>query len=221
MYDNLVLVSGGIDSTVLAHKLVKHEKKKVRGLFFDFDTEASPSGRAFSRRLAFELDFPLEILKFESLKRLAFDYDPSVAFKSYIMDEEATTVLYSTPIDLFASILAVVSFHAHEVKVDEVLFGLTAEQLQTNPELPNFFTNFSDALNRANTKLPEIKFATPFSTLTKPEIVALGVKLGVSYQDTWSCCYSRKKHCGTCVECKRRKGAFQEAKIEDPTAYRN
>lgn len=64
-----------------------------------------------------------------------------------------------------------------------------------------------------------IRLATPLQWLEKWEIVQLGERLGVKWEDTWSCYDNGEIHCGKCPTCRARKAAFEKAGVEDPTIY--
>ncbi len=65
----------------------------------------------------------------------------------------------------------------------------------------------------------EINFYTPFASLSKSDLVRLGVERNVPFHITWSCLKGGDKHCGQCCNCIERKGAFRTANISDPTKY--
>lgn len=62
----------------------------------------------------------------------------------------------------------------------------------------------------------KITIHAPFMNMTKAEEIALGVKLGVDYGETWSCYRGTEKPCGTCDSCLLRADAFAKAGCEDP-----
>jgi 7-cyano-7-deazaguanine synthase len=60
---------------------------------------------------------------------------------------------------------------------------------------------------------------TPFLNKDKASIMRIGLKLGVPFENTWSCSVSVEKHCGRCADCVARKQAFGEVGLADPTRY--
>lgn len=65
----------------------------------------------------------------------------------------------------------------------------------------------------------KIRLVAPFISMMKHEIVAEGHRLGVPFEDTWSCYRGGDVHCGTCATCRARHEAFEKAGIPDPTDY--
>lgn len=65
----------------------------------------------------------------------------------------------------------------------------------------------------------QIRLHTPLEWLNKSGVVTLGNKLGVRFEDTWSCYKGDEFHCGICPTCRSRKQAFEAAEVVDPTTY--
>jgi len=65
-----------------------------------------------------------------------------------------------------------------------------------------------------------IRLVTPFVTMSKREILALGLSLGVPYEHTWSCYQAEDVACGVCGACHFRRAAFDALGVEDPIPYR-
>ena len=66
-----------------------------------------------------------------------------------------------------------------------------------------------------------LKIPTPLITLSKAEIIRLGVSLGVDYALTHSC-YDPSpdgRPCGACDSCLLRRAGFRAAGLEDPLPY--
>jgi 7-cyano-7-deazaguanine synthase len=70
------------------------------------------------------------------------------------------------------------------------------------------------ALNRVK----PVRVQAPFATLSKADIVRLGVELKVDFSRTWSCYRGVPPACGTCPTCVERAEAFRKAGLKDPAA---
>ncbi len=64
-----------------------------------------------------------------------------------------------------------------------------------------------------------IKIVTPLIELKKTEIIQLGNKLGVPWEQTWSCYAGGETACGVCDSCRLRLAAFAELGLKDPVPY--
>ena len=59
----------------------------------------------------------------------------------------------------------------------------------------------------------------PFAALSKSDVAALGLRLGVPFELTWSCYKGGEKACGKCGTCVERLEAFADSGAVDPIAY--
>lgn len=84
---------------------------------------------------------------------------------------------------------------------------------------PEFFAAFDRAEQLANDGFALTRLLTPFSTMTKADIVSEGARLGVPFDQTYSCYRGGERHCGKCGTCVERREAFLLAGVEDPTEY--
>jgi 7-cyano-7-deazaguanine synthase len=65
-----------------------------------------------------------------------------------------------------------------------------------------------------------IDVVTPLASMTKADVIRLGLTLGVPFELTMSCMNPQGElHCGTCSKCRERKDAFGEAGVTDPARY--
>lgn len=93
--------------------------------------------------------------------------------------------------------------------------------LSHNP-FPDATRAFFDAMQRALSIGVDhpIVIETPFSEMSKAEVIRLGQSLGVRFDLTLSCMQpAGGRHCGRCSKCRERRDAFNEATVTDPTAY--
>lgn len=83
---------------------------------------------------------------------------------------------------------------------------------------PDFFDTLARALSLGLDQ--HIEIATPFASLTKSQVIRLGVDLDVPLMLTLSCMNpQRGLHCGQCSKCRERRDAFREAGVSDVTQY--
>jgi 7-cyano-7-deazaguanine synthase len=92
------------------------------------------------------------------------------------------------------------------------------------PEYIAAFERMANLATRAGVQggQPPLRIHTPLIHLTKAQIIAAGLKLGVDYSLT-STCYDPSpdgKACGQCDACLLRKKGFAENGIADPIEYR-
>ena len=116
---------------------------------------------------------------------------------------------------------------AESVGAFDIFFGANAADFTGYPDCrPAFFTAFEALANVATKAGVEgagrFKVHTPLITMTKPDIIREGVKLGVDYSLTLSCYHpdDAGRACATCDACQLRKQGFAEAGVEDLTTYR-
>jgi len=83
---------------------------------------------------------------------------------------------------------------------------------------PSFIGAMRNAAAFCHTK--PIAVLTPFSDVTKADVVSIGTESGVPFSQTYSCYEGGLKHCGECGTCVERILAFHEAGIADPTEYK-
>ncbi|MBI2890592.1 MAG: 7-cyano-7-deazaguanine synthase [Nitrospirae bacterium] len=59
---------------------------------------------------------------------------------------------------------------------------------------------------------------TPFIRKSKADVIRLGRDLGVPFDLTWSCLRDGPIHCRSCSSCRERRDGFRSAGVDDPLA---
>ena len=112
--------------------------------------------------------------------------------------------------------LAVAGGWAISLRFDRVAFGAHGGDHAIYPDCRAEFADAMDAV-LALADWHKIQLVRPFVGITKTDIVTLGAKLGVPFENTWSCYKGTELHCGRCGTCVERREAFHLAGIQDPT----
>lgn len=66
---------------------------------------------------------------------------------------------------------------------------------------------------------PQLRLHTPLTELSKADVVHVGFKLGVQFDNTWSCMLDRETHCGRCIQCRSRKAAFAACGVTEVDGF--
>lgn len=99
---------------------------------------------------------------------------------------------------------------------------LTAVHAGDHPIYPDCRPDFitaADQCARLGTG-GQVGIAAPFGGITKTDIARLAEELGVPIGLTWSCYEGGAVHCGKCGTCMERIEALRDAGVTDPTMYR-
>ena len=89
---------------------------------------------------------------------------------------------------------------------------------------PAFFSSMADAMSLGLDHAIEI--ATPFLEWEKAAVIRRGIELGVPFELTLSCMSplitaGLPQHCGLCSKCRERRDEFAAAQVRDPSTYAN
>lgn len=89
------------------------------------------------------------------------------------------------------------------------------------PEFIQAFEQMAKLATKAGVEGASLNIHTPLMSLSKAQIVAQGITLGVDYSLTVSCYKADEqgRACGLCDACRLRRSGFETAGIADPTRY--
>ena len=89
------------------------------------------------------------------------------------------------------------------------------------PEYIEAFEKLANLATKAGVEGDAIQIQTPLLTLSKSDIIRMGLELGVDYSQTVSCYQATAEGlaCGRCDSCRLRQQGFSEAGVSDPTRY--
>lgn len=113
--------------------------------------------------------------------------------------------------------------YAETLEAERIYIGVNALDYSGYPDCRLDYIQAMQEVFRLGTKQGRegeaIKIVTPLIELKKTEIIQLGNKLGVPWQQTWSCYAGGETACGLCDSCRLRLAAFEELGLKDPVPY--
>ncbi|MDP2321948.1 MAG: 7-cyano-7-deazaguanine synthase [Acidobacteriota bacterium] len=220
--NTLVLLSGGLDSAVLA----AHEAQTatVQPVYVSAGLAWEPGEREMVERL---LASPMFAGKFLPLACVEFSMRDVYPPAHWAI--RGVPPAYDTPdADAYLPgrnlvLLTKAAMVAARSNANRIALG----PLAGNPfpdARAEFFSAMATALSLGFDHALEI--ATPFLDWTKERVIRRGIELGVPLELTLSCMNPvtagrLPQHCGLCSKCRERRDAFARAAVRDPSEYAN
>lgn len=220
--DAILLLSGGMDSTTLAYKLRADYGKEanIMALMFSYDSKHNDKEKRMALSTAERLGLSFTGVMLGSLLS-SFDSalikkDVKVPHGHYHdLNMKKTVVPFRNGI-----MLAIAVGVAENLKAKRVCIANHYGDHAIYPDCRSGFIHaFSLAALRGT--YTGVEVSSPFCNRTKAQIVAIGQKLGVPYEDTYSCYEGDDVQCGRCSTCFERRESFFLNKIKDPTEYKD
>ncbi len=113
--------------------------------------------------------------------------------------------------------------YAEAIAAQRVYLGVNALDYSGYPDCrPDYIRAMQEVFNLGTKEGREgagIEIVAPLIDLQKTEIINLGNKLGVPWDQTWSCYAGGDLACGVCDSCRLRLAAFAELGLKDSVDY--
>lgn len=211
--DSLLILSGGVDSTTLLH----YKKDRIAlALSFDYGSNHNAREIECAKWQCKQLNIPHLVLPLEFMGKY---FQSSLLSGSSAIPKGDYNVdnMKSTVVPFRNGIMLSIACGLAESKgLKHVMMANHGGDHAIYPDCrPEFTRAMSDAMQAGTYE--RISLVDPFTYLSKAEIIAIGLKLGVDYSHTYSCYCGDEKPCGECGTCRERKDAFASLGMEDPS----
>ena len=221
----VILLSGGLDSTT-ALAIAKERGFECYTMSFNY-----------GQRTVSELVAAKKIsAQFGAIKHIEVNLDMSEIGGSALTDHsidvpvgEAIEQEADIPVTYVPArntvFLSIALGWAEVLNAQHIFVGVNAVDYSGYPDCrPEFiqaFENMANLATKSGVEGQKVHIEAPLIDLTKAEIIAQGVELGVNYQSTVSCYKADDagNACGLCDSCILRKQGFEQQGFNDPTRY--
>jgi 7-cyano-7-deazaguanine synthase len=237
------MISGGVDSVTAAYyvsKVLKPPKQLL--IFCDYRQRTYEYEKVCIEQVSRDLKIPLKLIDLRWLGDISTSllthpemeipetketdlWDPDKASQRILKwwDPCRNAVL------LLVGLSHAESFYISTKERYDVYIGIRRETPVAMKDNTPAFMEEMNRLAEQATHHGGYNLSAPLITYDKDKVVKLGAELGVPWQYTYSCYAGHgfttrdgvrlPVHCGYCSNCKRRKLAFREAGVDDPSIY--
>jgi len=209
---DLVLLSGGLDSTVALAKAVD-EKTAACALTINYGQRhlrEIEHAREIARHYEtphIQLDLPAWGALMQGHSQLTGGQEPGPSGTCTVVPNR-NAVLVSLAVSV-----------AITRKCTHVVFAGHIDDATTYADCRTDFIDAAAHLTQVATE-GAVYLSAPFIAMPRRDLVILGRTLGAPLWRSWSCYEGGHLHCGLCGACRSRRTAFSGAGVRDPTIYR-
>lgn len=217
----VILLSGGLDSAT-AGAIARAEGYRLYAISF-----------SYGQRHARELDFAREVgrslgvadhvvIEFDLRKWGGSALTDDINVPTDRREEDMSTDIPVTYVPARNTIfLSFALGYAEVVGADTIVIGANQLDYSGYPDCREEYLEAFEWMANLATKAATVdgrrmRVYAPLLHMSKAEIIARGVELGVDYSLTWSCYQGLDEPCGRCDSCILRAEGFRKAGIDDP-----
>ena len=221
----IAVLSGGLDCCVATS--VYKDDYDITAITFNYNQKSLKQEINAAKRICEKFNMKHEIIDLPWLSKISNssltskENVPTVSMEdledSKKSLENAKSVWVPARNTVFCSIAL---SYAESINAKIIIVGWDYEESMTFPDnSKEYLESFNKTIEYGS--FDDIEIKAPLIDMTKQEIVETGYKLNAPMELSYSCYNGTDKHCGLCESCKRRKRAFEIAKLDDPTEYIN
>lgn len=219
----VVLLSGGVDSTVLLHYISKSLRRQpVHALSFHYGQRHARELDCARKQAVIAGAVAHRVIDLRSLGPLLAPGSALVEGGAAVPDLAALSAeeIHQPPTyvpNRNMVLLSLAVAYAEAQGIHGVFYGAQAQDEYGYWDCTQEFVLRVNAVLGLNRATP-VSIHAPFMTKPKAETVRLGLELGVDFAQTWSCYRGGETPCRTCPTCVERENAFAANAVPDPLA---
>lgn len=212
----VVLLSGGLDSTVAAAWAARHGGLDL-ALTVDYGQRCAAREREAAARIAAHLRVDQRVVEIPFLSEVGgsalVDRSADIPCPSRdALDDPLSAVDAARDVwvpNRNGLLINVAACWAEAYGAARVVVGFNAEEAASFPDNSDDFVDAASAALAYST-LNKVKVESPLGERNKTELVKLGLEVGAPLELIWSCYRAGDEHCWQCASCQRLKRALEE-----------
>lgn len=211
MEEAVIILSGGMDSTTLLYDIL-NQGYRVYALSFDYGQRHGKEIWCAIHHCE-KVGIPHKIINLNALHDVA----PSALTRSEIPVPEGRydepTMKATVVPNRNMVMLSLAVAYAIGISANHVFYGAHAGDHTIYPDCrKSFVESMAKAVSLCD--WTPVTLHAPYLEMDKGDIAIIGKRLGVDYNQTWSCYVGGDQPCGKCGACTERAEAFKKAGIE-------
>ena len=216
---SVVLLSGGLDSCVVATMEARDKDTDVYLLSLDYESPPSQREEEAREKVSRWLrDNYRNVRQHEKINitgylKLRTTERTDLIPQGYPFTRDEAFML------LDASWLERLLIENERYRSGDVVIATTKEDTINFEDIrPEIYTHLNGILDTkyCNKIGKKMRISTPLIGMMKVDVIRKGIEIGAPLEYTWSCYFGEEKPCGSCDQCDWRATAFRKAGVEDP-----
>ena len=193
----LVVYSGGLDSYTLLNKAMKNFDR-IEAITFNYGQKHNKEIE-YAKSNCVELNIKHEVVNLDLENILAGSAlvgDIDIPEGNYDKEKMKQTIVPNRNMIMISVAASLVIKN----DIEYLWYAAHSGDHEIYPDCrPEFIDKMAAVLEICD--YHKIKFEAPFQNLSKNEIVATGLSMGLDYSKTWTCYEGKEKPCGKCSAC--------------------
>ena len=216
---NIIILSGGLDSTTLLHHLHSQEIG-LKAVTFDYGSKHNKQEQICAKYHCEQLGIEHIVIEMDFIKK---------HFKSNLLQggdaipegHYADSNMKKTVVPFRNGIMLSIAAGLAESEGSEFIYvGSHFGDHAVYPDCrEDFIIEMRDAISKGTYNSPII--VAPYTTFSKSDIAGIASKLQYDFYNTYSCYNGDEVQCGRCSTCFERREAFHLAGVQDMTFYKD
>jgi len=235
----IIILSGGLDSSVVAYQVKELKPNKIKSIFFNYNQRTLEQEEFAAKQISNKIGAEFIRIDIPWLGKIS----PSLINTKEKVKETTEKDLENIKKEkkdiknwwipcrnsLFINIALAYaeSEYLKNKEIYDIYLGIKDEGKVAMKDTTPEFLEIMNKMQEHATNDGIYKIKAPLINKDKPETIEIGNKLKVPFELTYSCYVGgsfkdgKLVHCGYCSNCMQRKKAFHFSEVKDPSEYKN